>query len=66
MSKTKSKANPKKTIDNVFRFRCAMNLIRRADAVAKRRSCDRSDIGREGFVRFLEEEENRLGLAGAK
>lgn len=62
MSKKAAKKSPKKPDDNVFRFRCDMGLIERAQTVADRRNCARSDIGREGFIRFLEEEEKRLGL----
>lgn len=59
----KKKTAKSEVIDNVFRFRCDPTLIERARVVADRRHCARSDIGREGFIRFLEAEEKRLGLS---
>ena len=67
MTTTKKKPTKKTKGRKVYGFLCPTELHDRAEAVAKKRGFgDKSDIAREGVIAFLEKEETRLGLVGAK
>jgi hypothetical protein len=62
MSQTAS-TNGAAKYDYTYRFRTHKTLKTRAERVAKKRGFgDAADIGREGVIKLIEAEEQRLGL----
>lgn len=60
---TQQHINGAEKYDYTYRFRTFKTLKARAERVAKKRGFgDAADIGREGVIKLIEAEEQRLGL----